>query len=550
MRSFSKLYRPVLLLIFFHSVFFSYRLLPTIESFTPLWFILPAGEVFLMALLLFPGRLQKIRFWVCLMFSGTLLLYNMGEIFYRFFYMENFHFLKDIPLIPGMFVMLIPDGILSPYFIRVLSVIFTVGLIAILTWIILIPAKVFLKTNSTSIRFPMLFSTMIIALGLMLVFPDYSPGIQIIKGVSASENGRVGIEDIPEVYDKPITPETGGAWVADEPVESGISWKFPGIKDMDVHIVVVESYGATLFQRPEYIETIENLYNRLEPLLQMDGWTAQTGFVLSPAFGGRSWLADATLLTGIHMVNQQIFDEKIAEGSPAELLKLMGDAGYYRHYVAPGTTNTSEEWKIAYPFENYMIRPDFGYEGPNISFGTLTDQFALSVFSENHLQDKRNDFAFYVLVSSHTPFVRIPIFKPDWYFSLNGREYEDGYLKFFENNWLYGNELAEGYLAGISYSLETTVSYLTEILSDQEFMVIIGDHQPRKPVSGSNPGYPVPFHIIVPAENPLTFPESWVLSHGLQPPVLPSNHDGIPKMAEIPRLIRSLLSPDTHAESM
>ncbi len=540
MRSSVKLYRSVLLLIFFQAVFFSYRLLPTIESSAPLRFLLPAGEIFFIALLLLPGRLQRIRYLICLIFSGTLLLYNMGEIFYRFFYMENFHLLKDVPLIPGLFVMLTPEGILSPYLIRVLSVIFTVGLITALAWIILIPAKIFLKLNPTSIRFPILFSTITIALGLIFIFPDHSPIIQIAKDISAPENGRAKIEDIPETYDKPVAPE---------PAEPGISWKFPGIKDMDVHIVVVESYGATLFQRPEYIETIENIYSRLEPLLQDDGWTTRTGFVLSPAFGGRSWLADATLLTGVHIVNQQMFDERIAEGSPAELLELMGDAGYCRHYVAPGTTDASEEWKIAYPFENYIIRHDFGYEGPNVAFGTLTDQFAFSVFSKNYLQDNRNDFAFYLLVSSHTPFVRIPMFKPDWDFSRSGKEYEDGYLKFFENNWLYGNELAEGYLEGISYSLETTVRYLTEVLSAQEFMVIIGDHQPRKPVSGPNPGYPVPFHIIAPAENPLIFPESWVLSHGLQPPDLPSGYDGIPEMAEIPRLIMSLLSPDTDEES-
>ena len=267
----------------------------------------------------------------------------------------------------------------------------------------------------------------------------------------------------------------------------------------------------------------------------------KSGYVISPAFGGRSWLADATLLTAQQIDDQKIFDERISSGTPAYFLKFMENNGYYRYYVAPGTTRTSEEWKRAYPFDKYLIRPDFGYEGPNIAFGTLTDQFAFNYLSSNFLEESRKEFVFYLLVSSHTPFVRIPVFKPDWDFSRNGKEYEDGYLKIFNNNWISGKELAEGYLAGISYSLETTVKYLTEVLTRNELMIIIGDHQPRKPVSGPDPGFPVLFHIIAPAERDIFIPGQWILSQGLEPPELPEDYTQIQEMAEIPLLIQSIL---------
>ncbi len=222
-------------------------------------------------------------------------------------------------------------------------------------------------------------------------------------------------------------------------------------------------------------------------------------------------------------------------------LNLLGNKGYHRYYVAPGTTRTSEEWKISYPFDTYIIRKDFGYQGPNIAFGTMTDQFALEKFSSEYLQDDKKEFCFYLLVSSHTPFVRIPVYKPDWDFSLHGREYESGYLKIFDNNWLTGNELAQGYLEGISYSLETTVRYLTEQVSGEKFAVIIGDHQPRKPVSGPDPGFPVIFHYYFTKKYQLSYPEEWNLSYGLIPPPLPDNYKDIPEMGNLPGLLELLM---------
>ncbi len=276
-------------------------------------------------------------------------------------------------------------------------------------------------------------------------------------------------------------------------------------------------------------------------MLKDDGWMVRSGYVLSPAFGGRSWLADATLLTGEQIVNQKVFDERLKKGEAASLLKEMKNAGYRSYYIAPGSTRASEEWKRAYPFDSYFLQADFAYEGPFVGFGKMTDQYIYDFFAENIMRDDEKEFAFYLLVSSHTPFERIPVYKPDWDFSLKGREYEKGYIKYFENNWLHGNELAEGYLEGISYSLETTIHYLTEILPDKQFMLIIGDHQPRKPVSIPDPGYPVLFHIILPSDYSGTFPEEWNLSYGLIPPELPYNYNDLPEMASIPGLVEQLI---------
>ncbi|MDX9801435.1 MAG: hypothetical protein RBT69_08885 [Spirochaetia bacterium] len=511
-------------IIFLQLLFASYRLFPSFDIFNPVSIFLPMGELIIIIILLSPGIIQGLRFFISVLSAGILLFYTIGEIFYRLIYLENFQMITDIHLVPGLFVMIIPENLLSPDLTRAFAIMFSVILASLLGYLLLIPVKKIFHKNKTRLN-PFIISLLIIISSVIIyMYPENSPGFSIAKDLIPAK------ESEPVVSEQEITPE-----IADT------RWQFPGIKDSDIHLVVVESYGATLFQRPEYKEHILILYSELEPLLYDDGWIVKSGYVNSPAFGGRSWLADATLLAGRQIEDQKTFDERITNGNPAWFLKLMEDNSYHRYYVAPGTTRTSDEWKKAYPFDTYLIRPDFGYEGPNIAFGTLTDQFAFDFLARNYLDDSRNEFAFYLLVSSHTPFVRIPLFKPDWDFSRKGKEYEEGYIRIFNNNWLSGKELAEGYLAGISYSLETTIRYLTEVLTRNELMVIIGDHQPRKPVSGTDPGFPVLFHIIAPAAGKIFIPGDWELSSGLVPPELPVDYNEIPEMAEIPMLIESIL---------
>ncbi|MBN1687015.1 MAG: hypothetical protein JW852_10190, partial [Spirochaetales bacterium] len=264
--------------------------------------------------------------------------------------------------------------------------------------------------------------------------------------------------------------------------------------------------------------------------------------VRSPAFGGRSWLADATLLTGEQIDDQNDFENRMLREDPARLPVLMGNAGYHRIYAAPGTSKTQEGWLRTYPFDNYLLRYDFDYEGPFISFGAMPDQYIFDRVQRDHLLEDRKEFVLYLLVSSHVPFETIPEYKPDWDFSLNGREYESGYLEHFDNDWLSGNELAEGYIAGISYTLTAAVHYLTERLSQVELMLIIGDHQPRKPVSVPGSGYPVPFHLIVPDSFQPAIPPSWSLSNTLMPPDSPQDENELPAMSAIPILIESIVT--------
>jgi phosphoglycerol transferase MdoB-like AlkP superfamily enzyme len=254
------------------------------------------------------------------------------------------------------------------------------------------------------------------------------------------------------------------------------------------------------------------------------------------------------MLTGIQITSQQVYEHLLTEQQPAWLLNQLGNSGYHRIYAAPGTYQADEEWRNVYSFDEYLLRQDFDYQGPIIGFGAMSDQYMLHRLGQNHLQNNRKEFVLYLLVSSHVPFDTIPLYKEDWNFAGKGTEYYQGYLQSFENNWLTGGELAEGYLAGITYSLESITGYIRGLQGTNGFFLIIGDHQPRKPVSLPNAGFAVPFHLILPIQSTRIEIQNWLLSEQFMPPALPENQGSLPLMAEIPGFIWEITNFDKSIE--
>ena len=90
-------------------------------------------------------------------------------------------------------------------------------------------------------------------------------------------------------------------------------------------------------------------------------------------------------------------------------------------------------------------------------------------------------------MSSHVPFEVIPEYQESWSFPLHGREFETGLLQRFDNDWLGGKELAEGYLAGIDYSLRSASGLFTRKLKGGEMLLTAVSGRagcPRRPRAG------------------------------------------------------------------
>ncbi len=538
-----------------HALFSVYRLLPVLDGASALTFLIPSGELLIIFALCacrehggeMPAVwLRYVMLFTAALVAGVMIFHSVGEIFYRYFYFDHFHPLSDGRLTPGLFEMLVEKTGINSTVVPFLSW----GIVAIVLlgsgFLVSHVVRRFAKYGSGKISNYFRWTTLVLGTVLVIAMPDNSALAQtaidakniIAAGRRSGESA--GVEAAPGYIDVTMDEAAADYSASLDPAVQPMA--FPAIKDADIHIVVVESYGSTLYEREEYLEAMIGLYAELERTLTSDGWVFYSGLVRSPAFGGRSWLADATLLTGEQIKNQNDFENRMLREDPARLPELMTNAGYHRIYAAPGTSKTADAWLDTYPFDDYLLRNDFDYEGPFISFGSMSDQYILDRVRRDHLLEYRKEFVFYLLVSSHVPFETIPEYKPDWDFSLNGREYESGYLRHFDNDWLSGNELAEGYIAGISYTLTAVVHYLTERLSQTEFMLVIGDHQPRKPVSVAGSGYLVPFHLIVPYALRPAVPYSWILTNTLMPPQSPENENNLPPMSEIAILIESIVT--------
>ena len=87
---------------------------------------------------------------------------------------------------------------------------------------------------------------------------------------------------------------------------------FPRLKDRNVLLFIVESYGYTAYKKEDHFHILEPVILQLENRLGSHGYAIRSNFLRSPVIGGYSWLADMTLLTGILVNSQQEYDELLA----------------------------------------------------------------------------------------------------------------------------------------------------------------------------------------------------------------------------------------------
>ena len=297
-----------------------------------------------------------------------------------------------------------------------------------------------------------------------------------------------------------VTPPSFGNTVEAVPVqlrgpEAREVASLPGARDLT--IIVVESYGRTVFTHPAHRERLAPLFARLDRSARDRGYRVRSGFLRSPAFGGRSWLADATILTGQWIADQSVY-EQMFHSVDWSVVTAARDTGVLSFYSAPGTTYYEHGWQTLFPFDHSYIAGQHDYRGPVFDFGRLTDQYLL-----HHLAGRRAALApdraallVAILVSNHVPFRVVPPYVQDWNRLGDGSVYHTLERRTFENRWLSGGEYAHGFAAGIEYSLQSAFGYVTEHARSGEVVIIVGDHQPRRPVSEERPTTMVPFHLI------------------------------------------------------
>jgi hypothetical protein len=291
-----------------------------------------------------------------------------------------------------------------------------------------------------------------------------------------------------------VTPETGTTALVPEGTRSVASGRVPA---RNVLLFIVESYGYTAFAKEEHRDALAPVYEEAEAKLRNAGYTLFSRFFSSPVIGGYSWYADASLLTGNRIDSKEKYEELMASDSPS-MFSALEDRGYGTVLAAPGTLKPWPEGERFYRFDWYFFDADFGYRGPNFSFVPVPDQFSIRIVHERLLEGSavRPLFIVYLLVSSHAPFNRIPPYIDDWELLGDGSVYHSTPSLTFDNNWFRGNEYPEGYTAAVRYELEVLADYMVRFVRDDSLAIIVGDHQPKYPITGKGQPLSVPMHAI------------------------------------------------------
>jgi hypothetical protein len=302
-----------------------------------------------------------------------------------------------------------------------------------------------------------------------------------------------------------------------------------GLRGKDVLLVFVESYAQVSVQGSSFSPAIDAVLARGTRRLQAAGFSAQSAFMDAPTFGGISWLAHSTTLAGVWVNTPQRYDQLMASHR-FTLSDAFNRAGWRTVYDAPANDSAWPPGKSFYHFDKLYDRYDVGYHGPKYAYAPMPDQYALAALQRLELgsRHRRPVFAQVNLVSSHTPWTRIPPMIP-WSEVGNGSIFNrlptehtgDDSLSFAgEWSWLDINGSAvirAAYSQTIQYSLNALISFLAHYRDPNLVVVALGDEQPWTIVSGDDPTHEVPISIIARDPEVLKRTAGWGWSDGLRP---------------------------------
>lgn len=271
---------------------------------------------------------------------------------------------------------------------------------------------------------------------------------------------------------------------------------FSLVRGADVLLIFVESYGAIAFEQAAIAPRLAAKRAELDATIRGTRRAAVSAFVESPTFGGSSWLAHLSLLSGIEVRDPVTHAHLMAEQRDT-VVRAFRRNSYRTVALMPGMRQAWPEGTF-YGFDAIYGADRLAYRGPEFGWFAIPDQFSL--YRLNELEVARASrppmFVFFPTISTHFPFRPTPPYQPDWPRMAAERPYDGP-----EIVRAYGAELdwmnfSPGYVDAMAYAYDVIGGYL-HLQRDRDLVVVmLGDHQPPAAVSGEAAPWDVPVHII------------------------------------------------------
>jgi hypothetical protein len=288
------------------------------------------------------------------------------------------------------------------------------------------------------------------------------------------------------------------------------------LRGKDVLFVFVESYGRVAVESSDSAPVIDPLLDAGTEKLKAAGFDSASAFLTSPTYGGGSWLAHATLQTGLWVDNQQ---RRFTLNSldRMTLSIAFNRAGWRTAGVVPANT---EDWPDGdmYHFDKVYDSRNVGYKGPRFGYGPVPDQYTLQRFENDERRAHGPVMAEIDLVSSHTPFTPVPELV-DWDAVGDGSVYDPMPARGPQAGdvWPDPTKVRAAYTASIKYALESLLSYIQTYGDDDLVVVFLGDHQPQPIIASQEGSHDVPITIVARDPSVMARVGDWGWTEGLNP---------------------------------
>ncbi len=263
-----------------------------------------------------------------------------------------------------------------------------------------------------------------------------------------------------------------------------------------VVILFAESYGAVTYDQPRLAAALAPSRADLAAALAETGRAAVSAFVRSPTFGGNSWLAHASLLSGVEVREGADYALLLTQRRET-LVHRFGRAGYRTVAVMPGLRKAWPEGAF-YGFDTLLDARALDYRGPAMGWWRIPDQFSLARLDRAELtgSDGRPRFVVFPTISSHLPFRPRAPYQSDWSRVLGPEPFDAAPLAAALAAPRDLMDLGQPYAESLDYLFRMLADWLRQRPSLDLVLVVLGDHQPPAAVSGEGANWEVPVHLI------------------------------------------------------
>lgn len=268
------------------------------------------------------------------------------------------------------------------------------------------------------------------------------------------------------------------------------------VRDADVFLIFIESYGAIAFERPDMAPQLAAARADLDAAIHATGRDVVSAYVESPTFGGSSWLAHLSLMSGVEVRDPDTNARLMLEKRETVVTNFKR-AGHRTVALMPGLRQAWPE-RGFYGFDDIYGASRLDYQGPEFGWFAIPDQFSLAKLEALEVGKAPRPplFVFFPTISTHFPFIPTPPYQPDWGRMMTKRPYDGpsivrAYAQ--QPDWTH---FGPGYVNAMAYDYATLAGYLRLRAGRDFVMILLGDHEPAAAVSGEGVTWDVPVHVI------------------------------------------------------